>query len=204
MKLFQFLTTLLVLFLLALAWASWELLSREANAPAVDELALRQSLGLDITANLPPVLCPVCNGQKWVEEKCSACNGSGVYKSSLDKNSPQACPFCAGTGKIKKPCPACTGRGIQQSVKNLLPLDRSKAVSGSPVMLCPTCKGSKFVWTTETCRNCQGTGILKNRSAWSQGTTCPFCKGTGNIAKETTTACPTCQGRGLVTQAASP
>ena len=204
MKLLHFLTTLLLLFLLALAWASWDLLSREANVPAVDELTLRQSLGLEVTDNLQPALCPVCDGKKWIEETCSACNGSGVYKSSLDKKSTQACPFCAGTGKTKKPCPACSGRGLQQPVKKLLPLDRSEVTSGSPVMLCPTCKGSKFVWATETCRNCQGTGSLKNHLAWSQGTTCPFCKGTGKITKETTSVCPTCQGRGLVTQATSP
>lgn len=46
MKILQPLTSLLLLLLLALSWATWEMWRQESNASAVDEIALRQQLGM--------------------------------------------------------------------------------------------------------------------------------------------------------------
>ena len=218
MKILQTLTLVLLLILLALAWAAWDMQRREAAAPVVDETVLRQALGIP----LPAAICPICGGKNWIEtlgapEKCPACNGTGTLHTLKGS---EVCIFCNGTGKIAKkikhPCPACSGGAAQKSpeipadVPRLKPVEPAGKATTLPLVaspakmiLCPTCNGSKMMWTTEVCRNCKGTGTYKNRAAWSQGITCPFCKGTGKISRETDKPCPTCKGVGMISQPAT-
>jgi molecular chaperone DnaJ len=72
-------------------------------------------------------------------EKCDVCNGSGASPGT----SPRTCPRCNGAGKIQH-------------------MRRSSFAMYVQVTPCPTCRG-KGTLIDSQCRNCRGTGLVKQR-----------------------------------------
>lgn len=75
-----------------------------------------------ICAGRGMITCTTCggdgqvNGEK-VTKQCSNCQGSGLYRKRMSKESVVKCPFCRGTGVaeeyyVQQVCPTCKGRGV--------------------------------------------------------------------------------------------
>ncbi len=88
--------------------------------------------------------CSMCKGAGFytVEEKCSACNGTGEMK--------EPCHACQGTKKIE--CSNCSGSGHVGS-------------AGSGVTTCNTCGGTGKL----NCQRCHQTGVTEDRCRYCNG-----------------------------------
>ena len=148
MKTLQPLTALLLLFLPALVWASWEMWQNEANKPPVDESMLRVKPSLT-TKPKPPA--PERNAKGVVNEEriripCWKCEGLGkiVYEDGASYGA-HICPVCMGKKGREFPsrqhvCLLCKGMG--KVVKESSP---QSGLSGRRRIIeaktCPICLG---------------------------------------------------------------
>jgi|GEM_PF-5022544 len=212
MKIFQSLALLLLLVLLALAWATWDMQRREAAAPGVNPTAFQTTaLPLAVTTatapttHVPPpamAVCPTCHGKREVhlenEVTCRACGGDGFIQGATSAHSTTVCNACRGSGKTIKDttpdCPTCkrTGQITQAMAANF--------------KTCPQCHGAKAVEvdTTAICQNCHGSGKQISEMTKRASGACPFCSGKGKLEKKVQRACPDCFGSGLTYQPPPP
>lgn len=212
MKIFQPLTLILLLVLLAMAWATWDMQRREAVAPGVDAAALQlktppavTNATSKVTAQPPRpamTVCPTCRGQREVhldqEVACRACGGTGIMPGKFTSHGTTVCNACKGTGKIAKhvtqDCPTCKRAG-----------EITQAMAAN-FKTCPKCRGTKTIETELqiTCQNCRGSGKNISEMTKRAAGACPFCDGTGKIAKKEKTACTDCFGSGVTYQPPPP
>jgi DnaJ-class molecular chaperone len=218
MKIFQLLSLLLLLVILAMAWATWDMQRREAAAPGVDLGAVHKSPTSSGTTDTPPpavtpaktnavvvipkVACPTCQGKKEVpvekEVMCRACGGEGFLPGAGASRSATVCNSCRGNGKTYKAtaqeCPTCKQTGQ---------LAQSVAAEFKP---CPKCQGAKTVTveTQATCQSCRGSGKVVGELTKKTTGACPFCNGTGKLDRKDKRICPDCFGSGVTHQPPPP
>ncbi|MCX7007452.1 MAG: hypothetical protein NTY53_09435 [Kiritimatiellaeota bacterium] len=171
MKIFQSLTLLLLLVVLALAWATWDMQRREAAAPGVNPAALQTKATPPETTNTtvtttkpatppPPAMavCPTCHGKREIhvekEVACKACGGDGIMQGALSSHATTVCNACKGSGKIIKDslqdCPTCKRAGqITQAI-------------ATNFKACLKCQGAKIIEVEDPvkCQNCGGSGKM--------------------------------------------
>lgn len=72
--------------------------------------------------------------------------------------------------------------------------------NGTGLVRCPNCgsMGSVPGTSSTPCVQCNGTGAYKFRGSL-RTSSCPFCKGSGQIVKEVMQPCPTCEAKGFLT-----
>ncbi len=198
MKILQSLSLLLLLVLLAMAWATWDMQRHEAAAPGMDPAALQLKAAPATVTHAPaPAMaaCPTCRGLREVhlakEGACKACGGNGIIQGSLSTHATTICNACRGTGKITKDtvqdCPTCKRAG------QLAP------ALAAQFKTCPKCQGVKTIEAVSqvNCQSCRGTGkVISEMSKLSPGS-CPFCSGTGKLDRKEKNACPDCFGSGV-------
>lgn len=109
--------------------------------------------------------CAECDGKKTIQ--CKSCSGGGTVDCPID--------VCED-GIVGKECTVC---------------DKSGSNGETDIIDCSSCKGSGKA--SETCENCNGSGIITNPFTWQQFE-CGSCSGTG----KTPTACKICRGKGIV------
>ena len=214
MKIFQLLTLLLLLVVLAMAWATWDMQRREAVAPGVDLSAAGKAAGVEtppltVTPSktkavvvIPQAVCPTCKGKKEVhlekEVVCRACGGDGFLQGSGSSHSVMVCNTCRGQGKIIKDtvqdCPTCQKTGqIAQAM-------------AAQFKTCLKCQGAKALTidTQAVCQNCRGTGKVISEMTKRAAGACPFCSGTGKLDRKEKRICPECFGSGVTYQPPPP
>jgi len=157
MKIFQSLTILLLLFLLALVLASWEFWCREANAPAVEKTTLREKLGMITKPTSPAsenIARGILNENKNKRIVCWKCQGLGkVVIQRSDKYTTYTCPICAGRGgrelsSLREICELCKGMG-----KVIVP------EAGGPHPGKREIDQNRLMVSAQTCPLCIGEGI---------------------------------------------
>jgi hypothetical protein len=162
MKILQPLTTLLLLFLLALAWATWDLWRTEINRPPVDKVALRKfALGLPLNFTPPPpenIAKGVVNEKKDKRHVCWLCEGLGklTYRDGGGERL-WLCQLCGGRGgrelsSCNEMCDLCKGMGRVIKPKNpnwrgTVDKIRDELRRGHHLMVqaCPICMGEGIV-----------------------------------------------------------
>jgi hypothetical protein len=160
-------------------------------------------------------ICPVCNGDGYVNEKrvidlekygledCPVCNGEG-YTSEFE-----TCPPCGGEGKLTleqidnidfdkfdyEPCPVCNGNGYTEDFEECPPCNGTGKLTKEQIDLIDFNK-----YEFEDCILCKGRGYTQQFSV------CPPCDGNGKLTSEQIQQidfeqydlqdCPLCYGKG--------
>ena len=164
--------------------------------------------------------CPVCHGKKTIPAVCTnpECHNGVVYCEKCDYSGTinQRCDACEGTGVIAKvkdlPCPVCKGeKGFIKEKHE--PCDKCGGRNGKvPTMQngqkvyidCKFCKGKGYTVTKYKAarRTCGGTGKKGQETYYEK---CNICQGSGSVTKTCEQCdgkgcfvCPTCQGYGNI------
>lgn len=159
-------------------------------------------LGPEYVSGYKPCTNSSCSSG-YVQERCSACNGSGTTKANCptcggtDKvncgtcggDDLVSCSSCSGTGKKQQNCSTCGGDGKVSggTCGGSFVDSRSHTLTTITTVSCNNsgCSGGKV-----SCSNCRGTGKESVPGVSGALQTCSVCRGSK------TTSCGTCGGDG--------